>query len=99
MKLNQLGVGTVVVLAFLLAIINLVFSFMFSRMVTPEEENPSVEPQFLSMKSRFMHLMFVQSQVMDVFLLWTVLVTAGAIIGYKMITAAPKNNMNFIRNM
>ena len=56
MKLNQLGVGTVVVLAFLLAIINLVFSFMFSRMVTPEEENPSVEPQFLSMKSRFMHL-------------------------------------------
>ena len=97
MSFSRLQWGEIFLMAAVVSVLMVTLSQMLGRAASAEEEKPSVEAQYLSMKSRFIHLMYVQSQVMDVFMLWTMLVIAVSLGSIKYVTSG-RNMMGVMNN-
>ncbi len=97
MSFSRLQWGEIFLMAGVVSVLMVTLSQMLGRTASAEEEKPSVEAQYLSMKSRFIHLMYVQSQVMDVFMLWTMLVIAVSLGSIKYVTSG-RNMVGMMNN-
>ena len=96
MNVNWVGisgqVGVALLISFISSSVFMILSTLASRTVTPEEMDPSVEPQFLSAWSRLKHVLYTTNQTLAVF---TVINTICIIIGVlvvQLVRQKPKSN-------